>query len=65
MPNSQTLIQRIRRLFREWHCSSILAAATLSATFAVGTAMTFAQQEAESEGVTVADIRIEGNERNP
>ena len=65
MPNSQTLIQRIRRLFREWHCSSILAAATLSATFAVGTAMTFAQQEAESEGVTVADIRIEGNETIP
>ena len=65
MPNSQTLIQRIRRLFREWHCSSILAAATLSASFAASAAMTFAQQETESDGVNVADIRIEGNETIP
>lgn len=65
MPNSQTLIQRIRRLFREWHCSSIIAAATLSTTFVAGAAMAFAQQETESDGVMVTDIRIEGNETIP
>ncbi|MFO1001027.1 MAG: POTRA domain-containing protein [Planctomycetaceae bacterium] len=65
MPNSQTLIQRIRRLFCEWHCSSILAAATFFTSFAGGAAVTFAQQESDSEGVMVADIRIEGNETIP
>ncbi len=65
MPNSQNLIQRIRRLFRKWHCSSILAAATLTATLSGSTAIAYTQVEEQNTEVTVADIIIEGNETIP
>lgn len=65
MPNSPTLAQRIRRLFCEWHCSGILAAATLTAPLSVCEAAPVVQQEGTNGEVTVADIRIEGNETIP
>jgi outer membrane protein insertion porin family len=68
MPNSQTLTQRIRRLFHEWPCSSILAAAVLASTMSVCSDRSFAapvQEESQGAEVNVADIRIEGNETIP
>lgn len=62
MPNSQTLMQRIRRLLCEWHCSGVLAAAALTVSLSTLTCSAVVQQEGE---VTVADIRIEGNETIP
>ena len=58
MPNSQNLTQRIRRLFREWHCSGILAAVTLTATLSSSSAIALMQIEVQNTEVTVADIRI-------
>ncbi len=68
MPNSQTLTQRIRRLFYKWLCSGILAAVALTSVMAACSERSFAapvQQESQDAEVTVADIRIEGNETIP
>jgi len=65
MPNSQTLTQRIRRLFCEWQCSGILVATTLAAVLGTTPVCAFVQQTDEAGGVVVTDIRIEGNETIP
>jgi outer membrane protein assembly factor BamA len=72
MPNSPTMTQRIRRLFREWPCSCILSAATLAAVLPQVSQTSHAMMwQADDEATTregevlVKDIRIEGNETIP
>ncbi|MBC7968189.1 MAG: BamA/TamA family outer membrane protein [Fuerstia sp.] len=62
MPSSHAQIQRIRRLARVWLCSCVLPIAAVTAVLMSGPGLIQAQQEGE---VTVADIRIEGNQTIP
>ena len=65
MPSSPLPTQRIRRHFFRWRCSSVLATAILIASLPTYSIASVAQQETEQTEVTVADIRIEGNETIP
>jgi outer membrane protein insertion porin family len=62
MPSSHAQIQRIRRLARVWLCSCVLPIAAVATVLVSQPTLTIAQQEGE---VTVADIRIEGNQTIP
>lgn len=62
MPSSYAQIQRIRRLTRVWPSWCVLAMALVAALFCWQPVFTSAQQDSE---VTVADIRIEGNQTIP
>ncbi len=59
MPSSQATIQRIRRPARAWVTSCALVVSCAALLTAVFPVVATAQQEGE---VTVADIRIEGNQ---
>lgn len=66
MPNSQSILQRIRRLFCEWPCLSIIVFATQLAGLGQSySPPLYAQSQDTTEEITVADIRIEGNETIP
>ncbi len=62
MPRSHAQIQRIRRLARAWSLSCVLAIASVAAVLYALPIFATEQQEG---GVTVADIRIEGNQTIP
>ncbi len=62
MPNSPTLMQRIRLRLCGWHCSVVTAIAAMIISAVCCSGSLSAQQEDE---VTVDDIRIEGNETIP
>ena len=62
MPISHAKIQRIRRHVRAWQCLCVLMLALVMVFCAAGTSIVRAQQESE---LTVADIRIEGNQTIP
>lgn len=62
MPNSHAKTQRIRRVIRAWSCLCVTTFGLALAVIFAGRATVFAQQEGE---ITVADIRIEGNQTIP
>ncbi len=62
MPSSHAQIQRIRCLARAWFCSCVLPIVSIAVVLLSQPIFTVAQQEGE---VTVADIRIEGNQTIP
>jgi outer membrane protein insertion porin family len=62
MPRSHAQLQRIRRLARAWSLSCMLAMASVAAALY---ALPIFAAEQQERGVTVADIRIEGNQTIP